>query len=330
DTTVYHEPDAGFYVGLGYTQSRRFIVIDAHDHQTNECYLIDTDCPDEQPRLISARHTGHEYGVDHHGDQLIVMTNSEGAEDFRICTAPLAAPEMENWQSLVPHTPGRLILDAIAFKEHLVRLEREDGLPRIVIRRFADGAEHAISFAEEAYSLGISPGYEYDTTALRFTYSSMTTPAQVFDYDMETRDRVLRKTQEVPSGHNPDDYVTKRLYAPAPDGETVPVSLLYKKDTPVDGSAPLFLYGYGSYGISIPASFSIARLSLVDRGFIYAIAHIRGGKEKGYRWYTQGKHKTKRNTFTDFIAAGENSESEGTTRRCRICALCGSARRLPV
>jgi len=325
DIIVYHEPNAGFYVGLGYTQSRKFIVIDAHDHQTNECYLIDTDAPDEPMRLISARQTGHEYGVEHHEDQLIITTNSGGAEDFRICTAPLSAPGMENWKDLVPHKPGRLILETVAFKNHLVRLEREDGLPRIVVRRFSDGTEHAIAFDEEAYSLGISPGYEYDTTTLRFTYSSMTTPAQVFDYDMESRDRVLRKTQEVPSGHNPDDYVTKRLYAPAPDGETVPISLLYRKGTPIDGSAPLFLYGYGSYGISIPASFSISRLSLVDRGFIYAIAHIRGGKEKGYRWYTQGKHKTKRNTFTDFIAAGEYLVSEGYTRRGRIIANGGSA-----
>ena len=137
-----------------------------------------------------------------------------------------------------------------------MRLEREDGLPRIIIRRFADGAEHAIAFAEEAYSLGISGGYEFDTTTLRFTYSSMTTPAQVFDYDMETRTRMLRKTQEVPSGHDPADYVTRRLLAPAPDGETVPVSVLYRKGTPLDGSAPLFLYGYGAYGITIPASFS--------------------------------------------------------------------------
>ena len=147
----------------------------------------------------------------------------------------------------------------------------------------------------------MSGGYEFDTTALRFTYSSMTTPAQVFDYDMAQRTRVLRKTQEVPSGHNPDDYVTRRLLAPAADGETVPVSVLYRKGTPLDGSAPLFLYGYGSYGISIPASFSTTRLSLVDRGFVFAIAHIRGGKDKGYRWYTDGKLKKKVNTFTDFI-----------------------------
>ena len=196
---------------------------------------------------------------------------------------------MANWREIIPHKPGRLIIETIAFKDHLARLEREDGLPRIILRRFADGAEHAIAFDEEAYSLGMSGGYEFDTTALRFTYSSMTTPAQVFDYDMATRTRVLRKTQEVPSGHNPDDYVTRRLLAPAADGETVPVSLLYKKGTPLDGSAPLFLYGYGSYGISIPASFSTTRLSLVDRGFVFAIAHIRGGKDKGYRWYTDGK-----------------------------------------
>ncbi len=325
DATIYHEPDAGFYVAVGYTQSRRFIVIDAHDHQTSECYLIDTDAADRPPRLIAARQTGHEYGVDHHEDRLIFTTNSAGAEDFRICQAPLESPGMESWQDLVRHKPGRLVIETIAFRHHLVRLEREDGLPRIVVRRMADGAEHAIAFDEEAYSLGITPGYEYDTTTLRFTYSSMTTPAQVYDYDMESRQRVLRKTQEVPSGHDPADYVTRRVHAPAPDGETVPISLLYRKGTPIDGSAPLFLYGYGSYGISIPASFSITRLSLVDRGFIYAIAHIRGGKDKGYRWYSLGKHKTKRNTFTDFIAAGEYLAEQGYTRRGRIIANGGSA-----
>ena len=325
DPTIYHEPDAGFYVSVGTTQSHKFIVIDAHDHQTSECYLIDADDPDQAPRLISPRQTGHEYGVEHHDDQLIITTNSAGAEDFRICTAPLTAPGMENWQNLVPHKPGRLIIETVAFANHFVRLEREDGLPRVVVHRFADRSEHAIAFDEDAYSLGISPGYEYDTTTLRFTYSSMTTPAQVFDYDMESRSRVLRKMQEVPSGHNPDDYVTKRLFAPAEDGETVPISLLYRKGTPLDGSAPLFLYGYGSYGISIPANFSISRLSIVDRGFIFAIAHIRGGKEKGYRWYKLGKHKTKRNTFTDFIAAGEYLAATGYTRRGRIVANGGSA-----
>jgi oligopeptidase B len=325
DVTVYYEQDIGFYVALGSTQSRRFIVIDAHDHQTSECHLIDAEAPWASPRVVLPRQVGHEYDIEHRNDRLIITTNSGGAEDFRICEAPLEDPRMENWRDLVAHKPGRLILETIAFADYLVRLEREEGLPRIVIRAFSDGLEHAIAFDEEAYALGISPGYEFATSTLRFTYSSMTTPAQVFDYDMGTRQRVLRKTQEVPSGHDPADYVTRRVHAPASDGETVPATLLYRKGTPLDGSAPLFLYGYGAYGISVPASFSITRLSLVDRGFIFAVAHVRGGKDKGYRWYRQGKLKAKRNTFTDFIAVAEYLTANNFTSRGRIVANGGSA-----
>ncbi|HWE21571.1 MAG TPA: S9 family peptidase [Hyphomicrobiaceae bacterium] len=325
DALVYAEPDSGFYVGVDETQSGRFILIDAHDHQTSEIFLIDSDRPESAPRVVAARRHGHEYSVDHHGDRLFVLTNSGGAEDFRICDAPLDDLGTSNWREIVAHKPGRLILDIVAFAGHLVRLEREDGLPRIVVRELKAGSEHAIDFDEEAYSLGMSAGYEFDTTMLRFTYSSMTTPAQVYDYDMEKRARVLRKTQQVPSGHNPADYVTRRLSAPAPDGETVPISLIYKKTTPLDGSAPLLLYGYGAYGYAIPASFSTSWLSLVDRGFIMAIAHIRGGKDKGYRWYTEGKHKSKLNTFTDFIAAGEYLADRRYTSRGRIIANGGSA-----
>jgi oligopeptidase B len=232
---------------------------------------------------------------------------------------------MANWREVLPHRPGRLILGIVAYAGHLVRMEREDGLQRIVVRRLSDGGEHAIVFDEEAYSLGISKGYEFDTTTLRFTYSSLTTPAQVYDYDMQTRARILRKAQEVPSGHDPADYVTRRVLAPAPDGQAVPVSLLYRKDTPLDGSAPLLLYGYGAYGIAIPAAFATTRLSLVDRGFVFAVAHVRGGKDKGYRWYTEGKREKKPNTFTDFIAAGEYLAQQGYTRRGRIVAHGGSA-----
>ena len=328
DALVYDEPDHGFYVALSRSLSGRFLMIEVHDHQTTEVHLIDALAPLAPPRLIVPRRHGHEYHVDHFeeaGEVRLVISTNAGAEDFRIVTAPAATPEEANWRELVPHKPGRLILGMTAFKRHLVRLEREDGLPRIVIRRWADGAEHAIAFDEEAYSLGMSDGFEFDTTMLRFTYSSMTTPAEVFDYDMETRARVLRKRQEVPSGHDPSAYVTRRLYAPARDGETVPISLLYRKGTPLDGSAPLLLYGYGSYGISIPASFSTTRLSLVDRGFVYAIAHIRGGKDKGYRWYTSGKKSTKLNTFQDFIDAGEFLAKEKFTSRGRIVANGGSA-----
>jgi len=325
DVLVYEEPDSGFYVAVGRTQSGKYIVIDAHDHQTSEVRLVDADVPNSEPVLIAARQHGHEYAVEHRGDLLYITTNHAGAEDFKICTAPVAAPGIENWQELVAHRPGRLILETVVFARHLARLEREEGLPRIVVRSFADGSEHAIEFTEEAYALGMSAGFEFDTATLRFTYSSMTTPAQVFDYEMDSRTRVLRKTQEIPSGHNPADYVTRRLYAPAPDGESVPISLLYRRGTPLDGTAPLFLFGYGAYGIAIPASFSTTRLSLVDRGFIFAIAHVRGGKEKGYRWYTAGKHKNKRNTFTDFIAVGEYLAAERYTSRGRIVANGGSA-----
>jgi oligopeptidase B len=325
DVLVYEEKDTGYYVGVGQTQSGRFIQIDAHDHQTNEVYLIDGFAPAGPMLLVAPRRHGHEYQVEHQGERLIITTNSGGAEDFRICEAPVDAPSEENWREIVAHKPGRLIIETVAFRDHMVRLEREDSLPRIVITRFSDGSEHAIAFDEEAYALGMSTGYEFDTTMVRFTYSSMTTPAQVYDYDMENRERVLRKTQEVPSGHDPADYVTRRIQAPAPDGELVPVSILYRKGTPLDGTAPLLLYGYGAYGIPIPASFSTARLSLVDRGFVYAIAHIRGGKDKGYRWYTDGKLKKKVNTFTDFIAAGEHLAKLGYTSRGRIVANGGSA-----
>jgi oligopeptidase B len=325
DVLVYEEKDAGFYVGVDQTQSGRFVIVYAHDHQTSEVYLIDAERPESAPRVVAPRVPGHEYSVDHHGDRLFVLTNSGGAEDFRICETPLADPAMANWREVLAHRPGCLILDIVAFARHLVRLEREDSLPRIVIRRIEDGSEHAIAFDEEAYSLGMSAGYEFDTAILRFIYSSLTTPAQVFDYDLEKRTRVLRKMQEVPSGHDPADYVTRRVLAPAPDGQTVPISLLHRKGLPRDGSAPLLLYGYGAYGIAIPAAFSTAWLSLVDRGFVVAVAHVRGGKDKGYRWYTEGKRANKVNTFIDFIAAGEYLVALGYTRRGRIVASGGSA-----
>ncbi len=325
DILVYEEQDPGFFVGVGETQSQRFIKINAHDHQTSEVYLIDAQAPDLAPVLISPRETGHEYSVEHHEDRLVILTNSNGAEDFKVVEAPIDAPGRENWRELIPHEEGRFILGILPFKAHLVRLERYEGLPRIVIREFASGAEHAITFAEEAYALGLGENLEYETTTLRFTYSSMTTPGQVFDYDMASRQRVLRKTQEVPSGHDPARYLTRRLFAPAEDGELVPVSLLYAKDTPLDGSAPCLLYGYGAYGITIPAAFNANWLSLVDRGFIYAIAHIRGGKDKGYRWYRSGKHLKKKNTFKDFIAAAKHLIREGYTSQGNIVALGGSA-----
>ena len=325
DVMIYEEPDTGFFVSLGETQSGRFILVSAHDHETSEIRLIDAEAPLQEPVLIAMREKEHEYSVEHDGDRLLILTNCDEAEDFKIMQTPLAAPGREHWRDLVPHQRGRLILDLVAFKRHMVRLERENALPRIVITSLQDDASHQIAFDEEAYSLGLSPGYEYDTDIVRFSYSSPTTPARIFDYDMATKQRQLRKTQEVPSGHNPADYVTRRIMARAHDGEQIPVTLLYRANTKIDGSAPLLLYGYGSYGISIPAGFSTTRLSLVDRGFIYAIAHIRGGEEKGRHWYIDGKRENKKNSFKDFISAAETLISEGFTQKGRIIAEGGSA-----
>ncbi len=326
DRLIYQEPDPGFFCGVGKTQSGRFIVIDAHDHQTSEVRLIDANDPTSAPRLVAARQAEVEYSVeDDGGNQLIILTNADSAEDFKIVAAPLALPGRENWYDIVPHQAGRLILSMSTFKGRMVRLERVEGLPRIVITDLGSGSESAISFPEEAYSLGLSGAYEFDTTIIRFSYSSPTTPSQVYDYDMATGERFLRKTQEIPSGHDAAAYVTRRLQAPAEDGELVPVTLLYRAGTPLDGSAPCLLYGYGAYGIAIPASFSTRVLSLVDRGFVYAIAHIRGGNDKGHRWYLSGKREHKTNTFSDFIAAARFLAAEKITSAGRIVAHGGSA-----
>jgi len=330
DALIYAEPDHGFFVGIGETQSRRFLVISAQDHETSDARLLDLANPDRPLIEVAGRDAGHEYEVEHSvgptgSDTLVITTNRDGAEDYKICVAPLESPGPAHWRDLVPHRQGRPILQTAVFARYLARFERENGLPQIIITELSTATEHAIAFDEEAYALGFDAGYEFDTTLLRFSYASMTTPTETYDYDMATRSRTLRKRQTIPSGHNPADYVTRRVLAKAHDGEQVPVSLLYRRDTPLDGSAPLYLYGYGAYGNAMPASFSTARLSLVDRGFVFAIAHVRGGKDKGYRWYRDGKLDRKINTFTDFIAAGEYLAEAGITRRGNIVASGGSA-----
>ncbi|HMB77428.1 MAG TPA: S9 family peptidase, partial [Kiloniellaceae bacterium] len=309
DLLLYEEKDPGFFLGIGSTESRRFLTISAHDHTTSEIRLISADDPKEAPRLVAPRAAGIEYEATDQGNRLLILTNADGAVDFKIATAPIpaagASGTSDDWQDLLPHEPGRYIIGLQLFKDYLVRAERRNGLPRLVVRDLADDSEHSIAFAEEAYSLALDPGFLFETPSLRFTYSSMTTPLQVYDYDMASRERTLLKEQEIPSGHDPAAYVTRRIFATAADGEQVPVSLLHRRDTAIDGSAPLLLYGYGSYGMAMPASFSGNRLSLVDRGFVYAIAHIRGGSEMGYGWYLDGKLAKKTNSFHDFIAAAE-------------------------
>ncbi len=325
DVTVYEETDPGFFVGAGKSQSGKFVEISAHDHTTSEVHLIDADDPNAGPAVIAPRDRNVEYDIAHVGDKLFIRTNADDAVDFKIVEAPLSLPGRENWTDVIPHEPGRFIRSILEFGGYLVRHERIDGLPRIVVRELASGSEHAIAFDEEAYELGMIPGYEFNTDILRFTYSSMTTPRRTFDYRMGDRARELRKEQEVPSGHRAGDYVTRRIFAERPDGARVPISILHARDTPLDGSAPALLYGYGSYGMSMPASFSTNRLSLVDRGFVYAIAHIRGGTERGYQWYLDGKLTKKKNTFEDFVAAGEKLTEEGFSAAGRIAIHGGSA-----
>ncbi len=323
DVLVYEEADAGFFVGVDTTEDYGQIVINSHDHVTSEQRLIDAQHPTSAPRLVAPRVAGREYSVSSLGDRLLLLTNAD-AQDFKLVTAPLGDPTPSQWVDLVAHRPGVLIVAATTFSRHIVRLERDGGLPKIVIRDRSDGSEHSIAFDEEAYSLSLSSSYEYDTPILRFHYSSLTTPQQTYDYDMETRQRVLVDQREIPSGHDPKRYRSARVFAPSHDGALVPVSLLWHESTRL-AEAPLLLYGYGSYGHSVPAAFSSNCLCLVNRGFVYAIAHVRGGKDKGYAWYEAGKLMQKKNTFLDFVAAAEHLCSAGFTRTGNITIQGGSA-----
>ena len=329
DRLVYREPQTGWFVRVEQTRSGAYCMVSISDHDTSETRLIKRTDPSAEPRIVFPRQTGVQYEVDHHPDlggraTLLIRTNSGGATDFRIIAVDAMNPDAGETE-ITPHEAGVFILDHAVTARHLVRLERVAALPRIVIRELANGVEHAISFDEEAYSLGVDAGAEFDADTTRFTYSSPSTPSETWDYGMTSRERVLRKRQEIPSGHDPQAYVVRRLQATAPDGETVPVTLIHRKDVSPDGSAPCLLYGYGAYGISMTAAFSGGRLSLVDRGFVYAIAHIRGGTEKGWNWYLDGKLSKKKNTFTDFIAAAEALCAEGYASPGRIVAHGGSA-----
>jgi oligopeptidase B len=325
DILVYEEQDAGWFTHIHESTSGRFCVIAGGDHETSEQRLIDLAHPEQAPRLITSRQNGVQYSLADRGDELLILTNADDAIDFKIVTAPLHAPERANWRDLIPHRAGIYVLDHDLYSGHLVRLERANALAAIVIRDLATGEEHEIAFDEAAYSLDTMGSYEFDTNNLRFSYSSMTTPSEVYDYNMSARTRVLRKRQEIPSGHNPADYVTTRIMAKAQDGAEVPISLLHRRDFKRDGRAPLLLYGYGSYGHAIPASFNSSRLSLVDRGFVYAIAHIRGGTDKGWGWYLDGKREKKTNSFDDFSACARALIDAGYTSARRSVGHGGSA-----
>jgi oligopeptidase B len=323
-TLVYEETDEGMFQGVGVTADNQFIVISIANQETSEARIIPAATPTAEPVVLEPRHVGRLYDADHWDDRWVIRTNADDSVDFKIVEAPTATPAKANWTDLVPHTPGRFIEGVSVVKDFIGRQERADANTKIVIRDRA-GAEHEIAVDEPAFSLSLAGASEFDTTTMRYGYNSPSTPTSTYDYDLATRERTLRKVQEVPSGHNPEDYVVERLNAPASDGELVPVTILRRKSTPVDGSAPLLLYGYGSYGIPMAASFSTSRLSLVDRGWIYAIAHIRGGSDKGWNWFLSARKMTKKNTFTDFIAAAEHLIQRRYATAGNIVAQGGSA-----
>ncbi len=325
DVLVYEEPDDGFFLSLGVTTSDAFIVISSGDHETSEVLLIPAEEPTAAPRVVEPRSPGLRYDLEHWDGRFMIHTNADGAVDFKVMEASLSDPSRRTWTDWAPHRPGRYIVGVGAFKDWFVQLVRENASNSILLTERGSRAEHTIGFDEDAYALGLSGGYEFDTTTLRFVYESPTTPRQWYDYDMATRARTLRKTQEVPSGHDPAAYVTRRLYARAADGEEVPITVLARADTPIDGTAPLLLYGYGAYGIPMEPHFSIRNLSLVDRGWVWATAHVRGGSEKGWGWFLDGRGAKKTNSFTDFIACAEHLIAGGYGQAGRIVAYGGSA-----
>jgi oligopeptidase B len=319
DVLIYEENNPGLFLGVSLTESGQFVLITSADGESSETRVIPAAAPTAAPTLFHPREAELLYDLTHWDGRWLIRTNADGAVDFKVMSCPLDATARAHWSDFIPHRPGRYVLGLLAFKDHLVRLERADALPRIIVldRR---GDTHDIAQSEPAYTLELDPGFEFDTPILRFIYESPTTPAQWFDYDLVKRTRTLRKTQQIPSGHDPAAYECRRFNAQAADGALVPITVLMKRGARLDGTAPMLLYGYGSYGLSIDADFSIRRLSLVDRSWIYAIAHVRGGAERGFGWFLDGRFEKKTNTFTDFIACAEELARQNFTRAGSIVA----------
>ncbi len=324
DELVYEEKDEEFSCFVRRTKSERYIIIGCSQTLSNEYRYLDADDPGGEFKVFLPREPDLEYSIDHFGDHFYIRTNYE-AENFRLMRTPVEQTDKEHWEDVIPHREDVLLEYFDVFRDYLVVVERRDGLLQIRIRPWSGEAEHYIDFGEPAYRAYLSANPEIDTRVLRYGYTSLTTPNSVYDYDMETREKVLLKRDEVLGGFDPNDYVTERVYAPARDGVRVPVSIVYRKGVQKNGDNPLLLYAYGSYGSTIDASFSSARLSLIDRGFVYAIAHVRGGEDLGRRWYEDGKLLKKKNTFTDFIDVAEYLIEQGYTSPELLFARGGSA-----
>lgn len=325
DHLVYEEPDDGFFLGLGKSQSDDYIYIHSAGKETSEVrYLDSSAAPDAEPVLIREREKGVEYDVDHHGDYFYIHTNDDGATEYKIMRAPVDDCGKENWTEIVPHNENVTIAGMIILKDFMIRMERERALPRIIVSDY-NGQEYSIDFPDEAYTVSAAAGYEFDDDKIRLHYSSPSRPGVTYEFDLNTREKTVLKERKLPNGHDPDEYIVERKFIEARDGTDVPVTILRHKSTPCDGSAPLFQYGYGSYGISMDASFSSNAISLVDRGAIYAVAHIRGGGDMGKQWYLDGKKEHKLNTFHDFIDVTEALTDQGYGRKGHVAIEGGSA-----
>jgi oligopeptidase B len=314
DVLLYHEKDEMFYLELSKTRSMAYLLIDLESKTTSEVRYLNADNTEESLQVVHPRQHGMEYDVDHRGEKFYIVTN-DGARNFRLMTAPVTDPSKGNWREIVPHRESVKIDKVDLFENHLVVYEREGGLKQIRITNLSAGDVHHVDFPEPVYTVWPERNPDFHTATLRFTYTSLVTPKSVFDYDMDARTRELKKQEEVLGGYDPSLYQSERVFAPASDGTMVPISLVYRKGTVKDGTNPLYLVGYGSYGLSEEPKFSSHRLSLLDRGFIYAKAHIRGGEEMGRAWYEDGKLLQKTNTFTDFIACAEHLIAHKYTSR---------------
>jgi oligopeptidase B len=338
DPLLYEETDERFRIEIQRTRSGGYLLLTSASHTAIEVRSLRADDPFGEFQWIAAREDDHEYYADHHpgsvlgaGEDIFLIRTNSGGRTFRLVTAPVRSPVRQSWREIILNRPEVMVAASEAFRNHLVLFEREGGLPYLRIVDLAAttenalAASHRIEFTEPAYNASLGDNPEFDVSHVRFQYESFVTPRSVFDYDIHTRERILRKQQPVLGGYDASQYVTERLLATATDGTCVPISIVYRSDTPRDGSSPLLLYGYGSYGISVPVNFNSNRLSLLDRRVIYAVAHIRGGGELGKPWHDAGRMKQKQNTFADFIAASEYLIAQRYTSAERLAIQGGSA-----
>jgi oligopeptidase B len=324
DVLVYEELDNTFYTGIGRSKSREYIFLQMGSTMSSETRYLRADRPTEEPQVFLAREEDHLYEVEHFEDHFYILSNA-GAPNFHLLKTLITNTAKAQWEEVIPHRPDVFLENMELFREYLVLGERKEGLLQLRVIRWQDQQEHYLNFGEPTYTAGISINPEFDTTVLRYGYTSLTTPHSTFDYDMTTHTKTLLKEQAVLGGFNKEDYVTERLYAPALDGTRIPISIVYKKGFEKNGQAPLLQYAYGSYGLSMDATFSVARLSLLNRGFAYAICHIRGGQELGRQWYEDGKKLKKMNTFTDFTDCSRFLIDQQYTAPEKLFAMGGSA-----